>query len=179
MISGWFTQYGKRLLAFVRSRISDFEAAEDVAQDVWLQLTRQDDLEEIEQVGSWLFTTARNRVTDYYRKKKNIPFSQLQPAGADEASDEEGTTAELFFDAWVDQNLPDAWVESRDFWNELDRALSQLPAEQREVFVAHELYDIPFKQLAEETGLPMNTLLSRKRYAVLHLRRYFSKSELG
>lgn len=173
-ISGWFAQYGKRVLAFVRSRINDLEAAEDTAQDVWLQLTRQEDLDSIEQVGSWLFTTARNRVTDYYRKKKNIPFSQLVPAGKDEDDSDAEAVEDLFFDAWVEQNLPDAWVESREFWDELHRALNQLPPEQRAVFVAHELEDVPFKQIAEETGLSVNTLLSRKRYAVLHLRKHFS-----
>ncbi len=173
-ISGWFAQYGKRVLAFVRSRINDMETAEDVAQDVWLQLTRQNDLDAIEQVGSWLFTAARNRVTDYYRKKKTIPFSQLTPAGAEGDDDDATAAEELFFDTWVEHNLPDAWVESREFWDELHRALEQLPAEQRDVFVAHELYDIPFKQMVEETGLSVNTLLARKRYAVLHLRKYFA-----
>lgn len=172
-ISDWFAQYGKRVLAFVQSRVRDLETAEDVAQDVWLQLSRQDDLDAIGQVGSWLFTAARNRVTDYYRKKKNIPFSQLLPAGAPGETDDDEAADDLFFDAWAEQNLPDALVESQEFWAELHRALDQLPAEQREVFIAHELYEVPFKQLAEETGLPVNTLLSRKRYAVLHLRRFF------
>lgn len=176
-ISDWFAQYGKRVLAFVRSRVNDLELAEDVAQDVWLQLTRQDDLDAIGQVGNWLFATARNRVTDYYRKKKNIPFSQLTPAGADRDAGDDDVSEDLFFDTWADENLPDALVESQEFWDGLHRALDQLPAEQRAVFVAHELYDVPFKQLADETGLPVNTLLSRKRYAVLHLRRFFSSGD--
>ena len=177
-ISDWFAQYGKRVLAFVRSRVSDLEVAEDVAQDVWLQLSRQDDLDAIGQVGNWLFTTARNRVTDYYRKKKNIPFSQIAPAAAPGDTDDDAAE-DLFFETWVEQNLPDALVESREFWSELHRALDQLPAEQREVFIAHELYDVPFKQIAEETGVPVNTLLSRKRYAVLHLRRFFQGQQVN
>lgn len=174
-ISGWFDQYGKRVLAFIRSRISDMEAAEDAAQDVWLQLTRQQDVDAIEQVGSWLFTAARNRVTDYYRKRKSIPFSQLTPAGAGGDDDADEGVEDLFFDSWAEHYLPDNWVESREFWDELDRVLAQLPVEQREVFVANELYDVPFKQLAEETGLSINTLLSRKRYAVLQLRKHFAQ----
>ncbi len=174
-ISGWFDQYGKRVLAFIRSRISDMEAAEDAAQDVWLQLTRQQNVDAIEQVGSWLFTAARNRVTDYYRKRKSIPFSQLMPAGAAGDDDENEVTGDLFFDSWAEHYLPDNWVESREFWDELDRVLAQLPTEQREVFVANELYDVPFKQLADETGLSINTLLSRKRYAVLQLRKHFAQ----
>ena len=173
-ISDWFAQYGKRVLAFVRSRISDLEMAEDVAQDVWLQLTRQDDLEAIGQIGNWLFATARNRVTDMYRKKKNVPFSQLMPAGSTEESDDSDANGNLFFDNWAEQFLPDSWIESREFWEELHRALDQIPPEQREVFVAHELNDIPFKQMAADTGLPVNTLLARKRYAVLYLRKYFA-----
>lgn len=177
-ISSWFAQYGKRILAFVRSRIDDLEAAEDVAQDVWLQLTRQDDLDAIGQVGGWLFATARNRVTDYYRKRKNIPFSQLAAPDGDTADpDAETGDGGLWFDRWAGEHLPDAILESREFWAALDEALGQLPPEQRDVFVAHELDGVPFRQLAEDSGVPLNTLLGRKRYAVLHLRRYFSAAE--
>lgn len=172
-ISGLFAQYGKRLLAFIRSRISDLETAEDVAQDVWLQLSRQEDLDAIEQVGSWLFTAARNRITDVYRKRKNIPFSQFNTGKSADADEEDDAAGDLSFDQWAGEHLPDAILESREFWDELNRALDQLPAEQREVFVAHELEGIPFKQMAEETGLSINTLLARKRYAVLYLRRHF------
>lgn len=173
LISSWFAQYGKRILAFVRSRIDDMETAEDVAQDVWLQLTRQDDLEAIGQVGSWLFAAARNRVTDYYRKRKNIPFSQLVDTENTGDPDEEAVGDDLWFDRWAAGRLPDALLESKEFWEALDQALGQLPAEQSAVFVGHELDGIPFKQLAERSGVPVNTLLARKRYAVLHLRRFF------
>ncbi|MBK7937740.1 MAG: sigma-70 family RNA polymerase sigma factor [Lewinellaceae bacterium] len=174
-ITGWFAQYGKRVLAYVRSKIRDLEAAEDAAQDVWLQLTRQDDLDEIEQVGNWLFTTARNRVTDYYRKKKNVPFSQVgfQTDAREEPG--EDVAGEILFERWLEQNLPDALLETQEFWEELDQALEQLPAEQRDVFVANELYDVPFREISEQTGVSVNTLLSRKRYAVLHLRRHFEQ----
>lgn len=171
-ITEWFGQYGRRVLAFVRSKINDLEVAEDTAQDVWLQLTRQPDLDAIGQVGNWLFTAARNRVTDYYRKKKNVPFSQLAFESAEQEEDTDQTD-DLLFDHWLEQNLPDALLESQEFWEELDRALERLPAEQREVFVAHELYEIPFKDLSAQTGVPVNTLLARKRYAVLRLREHF------
>lgn len=174
-ITEWFGQYGKRVLAFVRSKISDFEAAEDAAQDVWMQLTRQADLDDIQQVGNWLFTAARNRVTDYYRKKKPVPFSQIAPENADSVEEEVAWADDLVFDRWLEQNLPDTLLETQEFWEELDRALAALPPEQREVFVAHELYDVPFKEMAEQTGLSVNTLLARKRYAVLRLREHFSQ----
>lgn len=174
-LTEWFGQYGKRVLAFVRSKISDLEAAEDAAQDVWLQLTRQDDLDSIGQVGNWLFTAARNRVTDYYRKKKPVPFSQMAPESHENQEDEDVLSDDLMFDRWLEQSLPDALLETREFWDELDRALATLPPEQREVFVAHELYEVPFKELAEQTGLSINTLLARKRYAVLRLRAHFGQ----
>lgn len=172
-ITEWFGQYGRRVLAFVRSRIRDLEVAEDTAQDVWLQLTRQEDLEEIEQIGNWLFTAARNRVTDYYRKKKTVSFSQLSLEGAENQEENLEGNDELVFDHWLDQNLPDAMLESREFWDELSVALELLPDEQREVFVAHELNEVPFKEIARQTGIPLNTLLARKRYAVLRLRAHF------
>lgn len=172
-ITAWFGQYGRRVLAFVRSKIRDIEVAEDTAQDVWLQLTRQEDLEEIEQIGNWLFTAARNRVTDYYRKKKTIPFSQIALESAENQEDDTELAGDLMFDSWLEQNLPDALLETQEFWDELNRALEQIPAEQREVFVAHELNEVPFREMAEQTGLSINTLLARKRYAVLRLREHF------
>lgn len=173
-ITEWFGQYGRRVLAFVRSKIRDLEVAEDTAQDVWLQLTRQEDLEEIEQIGNWLFTAARNRVTDYYRKKKTVPLSQIMPESAENQEDETGMVDDLMFDHWLEQNLPDTLLETQEFWDELTRALEKLPIEQREVFVAHELNEVPFREMAEQTGLSINTLLARKRYAVLRLREHFS-----
>lgn len=174
-ITKWFEQYGKRILAFVRSKISDLEAAEDTAQDVWLQLTRQADLDDIEQVGNWLFAAARNRVTDYYRKKKPVPFSEIAIENVENEEDDSSVGDDLLFDRWLEQNLPDTLLESQELWDELDRALTQIPPEQREVFVAHELYDVPFREMAEQTGLSINTLLARKRYAVLRLREHFAQ----
>lgn len=172
-ITEWFGQYGRRVLAFVRSRIRDLEVAEDTAQDVWLQLTRQEDLAEIEQIGNWLFTTARNRVTDYYRKKRTVSFSQMTLENSPGNEDDSEMTDDLLFDHWLEQNLPDAIMETKEFWDELNRALELLPTEQREVFVAHELNEVSFKKMAEQTGLSINTLLARKRYAVLRLREHF------
>jgi len=172
-ITEWFGQYGRRVLAFVRSKIRDFEVAEDTAQDVWLQLTRQEDLDEIEQIGNWLFTAARNRVTDYYRKKKTVPFSQIAPEGTENQEYDPEQAHDLLFDHWLEQNLPDTLLETKEFWDELTAALEQLPEAQREVFVAHELNEVSFKEMAEQTGVSINTLLARKRYAVMRLRAHF------
>jgi DNA-directed RNA polymerase specialized sigma24 family protein len=116
-ITEWFGQYGRRVLAFVGSRIRDLEVAEDTAQDVWLQLTRQEDLAEIEQIGNWLFTTARNRVTDYYRKKKTVSFSQMALENSSESVEESEMADDLLLDHWLDHNLPDAkWVAKGIGW---------------------------------------------------------------
>ena len=173
-ITRWFAEYGKRLLGFIRSRLDDLEAAEDVAQDVWVQLTRQPDVDAIEQIGGWLFKVANNRIINHYKRRRSIPFSRLVPGRAEDGGDPGDDAADdASLDRWIADNLPDDLVESSEFWDLLYRALDQLPAEQREVFLAHELYDIPFKDLAAQSGTPLNTLLARKRYAVLHLRRVF------
>lgn len=171
-ISSLFGQFSKRILAFVRSRIDDVDEAEDIAQDVWLQLAKQTDIDSIQHVPSWLFTTARNRITDYYRKKRPERMTKSISKDGGE-SDEYLEQEEYSFNLWAGANLPDIALESKEFWDELDKALAAMPAEQRDVFVAHELNGIPFNQLVEETGVSLNTLLGRKRYAVEKLRKYF------
>ena len=170
-IAGWFSEHGRRLLRFVRSKIADIEEAEDVAQDVWLQLTRLDTLDEIEQVGNWLFTAARNRVVNFYKKKKNVPFSQLENARSDDADDDGGLADDLFFDQWQADEMPDAALETDEFWAIFNAALDRLPAEQRDVFVAHELDGFSFREISELTGTNINTLMARKRYAAQRLQK--------
>ena len=157
---------GSRLRNFIRRRVPDPRDAEDVLQDVFYRLVEANRLlMPIEHVTGWLFRVARNRITDLFRKKKPEPFSDTTVEG------EEGELLQI-------EDLlpsPDAGPEALYFRNllldELELALDELPDEQREVFIAHELEGRSFKELAEETGVSMNTLLSRKRYAVLHLRR--------
>ena len=154
-----------RLRNFIRRRVPDPRDAEDVLQDVFYRLVEANRLlMPIEHVTGWLFRVARNRITDLFRKKKPELFSDAAIA------DEEGEALQI-------EDLlpsPDAGPEALYFRNllldELELALDELPDEQREVFVAHELEGRSFKDLAAETGLSVNTLLSRKRYAVLHLR---------
>ncbi|RMG22810.1 MAG: RNA polymerase sigma factor [Bacteroidetes bacterium] len=155
---------GKRLLAFIRSKVSDIEEAEDILQDVFYQLSATG-IDSIEQVSSWLFTVARNRITDTYRKKKPEAFSKRN--GQQNA---EGplTLAEILPDLSSD---PEEIYLRRLILEELEDALTELPEAQREVFVLHEFEDKSFKEMSEEMGIPLNTLLSRKRYAVLHLRK--------
>ena len=154
-----------RLRNFIRRRVPDPRDAEDVLQDVFYRLVEANRLlMPIEHVTGWLFRVARNRITDLFRKKKPELFSDAV------SEDEEGEALQI-------EDLlpsPDAGPEALYFRNllldELALALDELPDEQREIFVAHELEGRSFKELAEETGVSVNTLLSRKRYAVLHLR---------
>jgi RNA polymerase sigma factor (sigma-70 family) len=156
---------GLRLRNFIRRRVSDPLDAEDVLQDVFYRLVEANRLlMPIDHVTGWLFRVARNRITDLFRKKKPENFSDAATV------DEEGEVL-LIEDLLPSPDAgPDALYLRNLLLDELELALDELPDEQREVFVAHELEGHSFKELADETGVSVNTLLSRKRYAVLHLR---------
>ena len=156
-----------RLRAFIRRRVSDQGDAEDILQDVFSELVKAYRLmQPIEQVGAWLFRVARNRITDLFRKKKP-DISTHDPI----AVAEDGDVLLLEDLLPTPEAGPEAAYARTLLLDELDEALEELPEEQREVFVAHELEGLSFKKLAAETGLSVSTLLSRKHYAVLHLRR--------
>jgi RNA polymerase sigma factor (sigma-70 family) len=164
-ISAAVEQEQARLRAFIRRRVPDQGDAEDILQDVFYELVQAYRLlQPIEQVGAWLFRVARNRIIDRFRKKQSVSSSDLQ------ATSEDGEPL------WLEDLLPstDAGPEAAYarslLVDELEDALEELPDEQREVFVAHEIEGHTFKQIAAETGVGVNTLLSRKRYAVLYLR---------
>src|SRR6266436_5212565 len=154
-----------RLRNFIRRRVADPSDAEDIVQEVFYELVEANRLlMPIEHVTGWLFRVARNRITDLFRKKKPETFSDAA------VMDEDGETLQI-------EDLlpsPDAGPEALYFRNvlldELEFALDELPEEQREAFVAHELEGQSSKEIPAETGVSVNTLLSRKRYAVLHLR---------
>jgi RNA polymerase sigma factor (sigma-70 family) len=154
-----------RLRNFIRRRVPDPLDAEDILQEVFYQLVEANRLlMPIEHVTGWLFRVARNRITDLFRKKKPQSFSDA--AVADE--DEELLRLEDLLPS--PDAGPDALYARSVLLDEVEFALEELPDEQREVFVGHELEGRSFKQMAAETGVSVNTLLSRKRYAVLHLR---------
>jgi RNA polymerase sigma factor (sigma-70 family) len=155
-----------RLLHFIRKRVDDDGDAEDILQDVFYELTEAYRLmKPIEQVGAWLYRVARNRIIDRFRK--------IRPeAGGDfPLNAGEGDSRQLEDLLPSPDAGPEALYARSVLLEELDAALEELPEEQREVFVAHELEGRSFKQLAEDSGVSVNTLLSRKHYAVLHLRR--------
>ena len=154
-----------RLLNFIRRRVPDPGDAEDILQEVFYRLVEANRLlMPIEHITGWLFQVARNRITDLFRKKQPENFSDIA------LSDENGE--DIRFEDLLPS--PDAGPEAayvrKRLLDQLQRALGELPKEQREVFVAHELEGRAFRELAEETGVSINTLLARKRYAVLHLR---------
>ncbi|MCX6207553.1 MAG: sigma-70 family RNA polymerase sigma factor [Bacteroidetes bacterium] len=154
--------YSKRLKGFIRKRVSNEADVEDILQDVFYQFIGN--TKPIEQLTAWLFTVTRNKITDKQRKQKPELLSDLFSDADDDASLD---WSELFFD---NSNNPETAYLRNMFWETLNEALDELPAAQKEVFVLNEIEGIPFKTIAEQTGETINTLLSRKRYAVLHLR---------
>jgi RNA polymerase sigma factor (sigma-70 family) len=163
-ISSVISQFGKRLFGFIRQRVNNEADAEDIMQDVWYQLTATVDTEPIEQVSSWLFKVARNKIIDNYRKKKP---ELMEDVLTFESEDGEINFREILMDK---NNNPETEYLRNLFWVTMDKALDELPEDQKNVFVWNELEDIPFKEISKRTGEPVNTLISRKRYAVLHLR---------
>ena len=154
-----------RLRNFIGKRVADQRDAEDILQEVFYELVEAYRMmRPVEQVTAWLFRVARNRITDLFRSKKREASSE--PA----VNIEDGEKLQ-----WEDllpspEAGPEAAYARSVLLEEMDAALDELPEEQREVFVAHEFLGYSFKELAEQTGVSVNTLLSRKRYAVLHLR---------
>jgi RNA polymerase sigma factor (sigma-70 family) len=152
-----------RLRSFIRKRVLDLGDAEDVLQDVFYELTSAYRMmKPAEEMTAWLYRVARNRITDLFRRKKGVSLS-------DPVEDVEGARA--LEDLLPSPEAgPDAMYARKVLLEALDEAIDELPEEQREVFLAHELLGRSFKEMSDETGVSVNTLLSRKRYAVLHLR---------
>jgi len=155
-----------RLRNFIRRRVADREDAEDVLQDVFYEFVEAYRLmEPVERVTAWLFRVARNRIIDLFRRKSREALRNQPPALT-----EDGETLPLEELLPSPDAGPDAAYARSVLLEELDAALDELPDEQREVFIAHELMGYSFKEIAAQTGVSLNTLLSRKHYAVLYLR---------
>jgi len=162
-----FKSYQKRLLNFIRGRVNHIEDAEDILQDVFYQFSRINNLiNPIENISAWLYHAARNKIIDHYKKKKD----ESLPALYDEDDDE------YIFDEIADiiygkETTPETEMLRSLVFEEIQTALSDLPKEQREVFEMTELLDFSVKETAEKTNAPINTVLSRKHYAVKFLRK--------
>lgn len=164
-----FIREKDRLLSFIRNRVSTSEEAEDILQDVFYQFVAGfDTIESLDRVTSWLFSVARNKIIDRYRREGNRP--RRADFDAYTSADEESPLT-------LQEILPDLGTSPEDqhfkevIWDAIMEALDDLPEEQREIFVQNEMEERGFREIAEETGVSINTLLSRKRYAVLALRK--------
>jgi RNA polymerase sigma factor (sigma-70 family) len=164
----------RRLWAFIRRRVLDDGEAEDILQDVLYELViayRQ--LQPLEEVGAWLFRVARNRITDVFRRKRpvtnaDLDVESLAAPASDDSTAEPSLLAELLLPV---AEGPDALLARELLLERLATEVERLPADQRDVFIAHEIEGVSFNEMAARTGVPLNTLLARKHYAVKHLRR--------
>jgi RNA polymerase sigma factor (sigma-70 family) len=156
-------QYSRQLLGFIKKRVSVNEDAEDILQDVLYQFAGS--TSSIEQAGSWLFAVARNKITDSYRKQK-LPLAE-DLFGISDADEEGFDWKEILLETGSN---PETEFLRNLFWQELQLALNDLPPGQRDAFVQNEIEGIDFKDMAAQTGISVATLISRKHYAVLHLR---------
>lgn len=154
--------YGKGLLSFIRGRVNNDADAQDILQDIWYSLSSFVNTSPVEQTGAWLYKVARNKITDKYRKRSE---SSLDAIFSDD--DEPDYNTILFSES----GNPETELVRELFWEQLYAALDELPEEQKEVFILHELEAISFQMIAEQKGVGIQTLVSRKRYAVLHLRK--------
>ena len=162
-ITNTIKDISKRLFGFIKQRVASTEDAEDILQEVFYQFAGN--TQPIEQATGWLYKVARNKITDNYRKHK-LPLADdiFNNAGGDE---DNFNWREMLLPS---DSTPETEYLRNIFWEELKVALDELPAAQRDVFILNEIEGVPFKDIAEQTGESVATLISRKRYAVLHLR---------
>ena len=157
-----FEKYRRQLGAFIARRVPSPDEAEDILQEVFLRYVQTDALNPVAQVAAWLFRTARNRIIDYGRKHRECAFPQVD--------EEKGVVSEITALLSDDDRSPEMEFLRAMVWEEVEKALDELPAEQRDIFWLTEVEGFSFRELAEDTGIPVATLLSRKHYAVKHLR---------
>jgi len=157
-------EFGKNLFGFVRGRVKSTEDAEDILQEVWYQLSNQRDISDLENVSAWLYEVARNKITDKSRKKTNLALEEFV-----QVNDEGDFNFKeiLLLD---DSNNPELGFFKELFWKEFQKALDELPENQKEVFILNEIEDMTLQQIADQNGENLKTIISRKGYAVKHLR---------
>jgi RNA polymerase sigma factor (sigma-70 family) len=158
------SEYGKRLFRFIRGRVNTDEDAEDILQDVWFQFSNIAGKEVINEVSAWLHRVARNKITDKYRKHRNVLLEDF----VHEDEDGELSYKDILL---ADDKNPEIEYLRQLFWEQLQEGLAELPENQRNVFIWNELEDRSFQEIADETGENIKTLISRKGYAVKHLRK--------
>lgn len=163
-ISNTIQEFGERLFGFVRKKVKTTEDAEDILQEVWFQLSNLEDIAGLDNVSAWLYEVARNKITDKARKKKNLSIEDYTW----ESEDGEFDFKEILL--MDDTNNPELAFFKEIFWKEFQKALDELPSNQREVFLLNEIEDMTLQQIADQKGENLKTIISRKGYAVKHLR---------
>jgi RNA polymerase sigma factor (sigma-70 family) len=168
-----FLKEKDKLLGFIRSRVSSVEEAEDILQDVFYQfIVGYESIESIDRVTSWLYSVARNKIIDRYRRDAVRPKKADFEGAVGRDEDSPLTLQEILPDLG---NSPESVLLREAIWDEIMEALDVLPPDQREIFIQNEIEDRGFREISEETGVSINTLLSRKRYAILSLRKRLKK----
>ena len=168
-----FVKEKDRLLGFIRNRVSNVEEAEDILQDVFYQFVAGfDGIESLDRVTSWLYSVARNKIIDRYRRDAARPRQTDFEAGAGHDDGTPLTLAEILPDL---DNSPESAMIREAIWDEITDALAELPADQREIFILNEMEEKSFREISESSGVSINTLLSRKRYAIIALRKRLQK----
>lgn len=158
-----------KLLNFIRGRVGSLEEAEDILQDVFYQFVAGfESIESLDRVTSWLYSVARNKIIDGYRRDAARPKKTDFEGAAGKGDEVPLTLQEILPDL---DNTPEASLLREAIWDEITLALDELPADQREIFIQNEMEERSFREIAEETGVSINTLLSRKRYAIMALRK--------
>lgn len=158
-----------KLLGFIRSRVSSVEEAEDILQDVFFQfVSGLETIESLDRVTSWLYSVARNKIIDRYRRDASRPKRTDFEWITGKEDDVPLTLQDILPDL---DNTPESTLLREAIWDEITDALAELPADQREIFIQNEMEEKSFREIADETGVSINTLLSRKRYAILALRK--------
>lgn len=163
-ITNIIKQFRQKLFGFVRGKVSNTEDAEDILQDVWYQLSNLTDIDDLENVSAWLYQVARNKITDKSRKKKNLALEEYT------YENEEGEFNFKEILLLDDSNNAELAFFKEIFWKEFQIALDELPTNQREVFLLNEMEDMTLQQIADQKGENLKTIISRKGYAVKHLR---------
>jgi RNA polymerase sigma factor (sigma-70 family) len=168
-----FLKERSKLLGFIRNRVKTLEEAEDILQDVFYQFVAGfNEIQSLDRVTSWLYSVARNKIIDRYRRDATRPKQTDFEAGAGQEDGAPLTLQEILPDL---DNSPESLLMREAIWDEITDALGELPADQREIFIQNEIDEKSFREIAESTGVSINTLLSRKRYAIIALRKRLQK----
>lgn len=167
-ISNTFDKYGKKLFAFIKDKVHLIEDAEDILQEVWYQFSRLSNIDELESVSGWLYSVSRNKITDLYRKNKSENLEDLRS----ENEDADYLINDILL---ADHSAnPEISLFKEMFWDVLFEALEEIPESQKLVFILNEIEDKTLQEIADESGENIKTIISRKAYAVKHLRKKLS-----